>query len=76
MTVSLAAPNHHNHGHAGQVDPGFGGPSHGGLGGVQVVDPNNPDPGFSGPSGGSLGGINVVNPVDPGFNGPSGHHKH
>lgn len=73
VSMSLAAPSHHHHG--GQVDPGFNGPSGQDLGGIHVVDPNNPDPGFNGPSsGGNLGGIHVVdgqNP-DPGFNGP--HH--
>lgn len=52
-----------------QEDPGFGGPSNGSLGGVQVVDPNNPDAGFDGPVDPDSG---FDGPFDANFGGPNG----
>lgn len=54
---------------APQVDQGFDGPGDSNLGGIQLVDPNNPDAGFEGPVDPDSG-FNA--PVDPNFGGPNG----
>lgn len=60
VAVAFAAP---------QSDPGFEGPSDNNLGGVQLVDPNNPDAGFEGPADTDNG---FDGPYDSNFGGPSG----
>lgn len=50
-----------------QIDPEFDGPSDA-LGGIQVVDPDNPDTGFGGPPDPDSG-FNI--PVDSNFGYPN-----
>lgn len=54
---------------APQNDPGFEGPTDNHLGGIQLVDSNNPDAGFEGPVDPDSG---FDGPFDSNFGGPSG----